>query len=191
MAGTGWGRGTVAVRRSCKRFAAVARIRSVLRIAAAAVALVASSATVLPAQALTTASNTTYCSGTMTLTFTTPLTIFPAARNFSLSGSGTCAGLSSGPASWSSLGMTATDATCEAIAAQGGGTFTVPTESPSVSMTVAGPTAVESWTFLDSGGMNTLQASGVFAWENLAQIQSCLGSGTLSVTLNGSFVVVT
>jgi hypothetical protein len=159
---------------------------------AAAAALVASSATVLPAHALG-AGNTAYCSGNMTLTFTPALTALPTAgRSFSLSGGGSCIGLGSGPVSWmSSSNLQGADTTCEDIVATGLGTITLPSGQTPVNITVVGATAAESWTFMDNGGSNSLQATGAFAWTNLSEIQSCLGSGTTTVSLTGSFVVLT
>lgn len=190
MAETPWRHVSTGVRRSRKRFAALARIRSAPRIMAVAAALVVAHATVLPAHALEVASNTSTCTGTMTLTFFTPLTIMPAARAFSVSGSGSCTGLSSGPATWSSLSISSIDATCEGIVAQGNGSLSVPGAARTVAMIAVGPAPLESWTFMDNTGANSLQASGAFAWTNTAEIQNCLGSGTSTVTLTGSFAVV-
>jgi hypothetical protein len=87
--------------------------------------------------------------------------------------------------------VTSVDATCGGIVAQGSGSFTPPgTTGRPVSIIAAGPTAAESWTFMDSTGANQLEASGAFAWTNTGEIQNCLGGGTLTVTLAGSLVVV-
>ena len=188
------------VHRSCKRFRGLTRIQFATherlhnryrprraRLALAAVAgVLLASGPVMPAHALSVAGGGV-CTGGMTLTFTPPLTSSPAAPVFGVSAAIPCTGVGGSSLTVSGT-VSSLDATCAAIAGIGSGAMSfgvASAQAATIVMAAVGPAQV--WIGFDVGAV--LVASGAFTWTNTTEIGNCLGSGTSTVTLWGSFVV--
>ena len=154
--------------------------------------LLVPAAAAIPAEAAATVGTSPICIGSMTLTFSTPLTAIPSTPTIMVSGSATCSGVSNISVSWTNVApVSGLAVSCEEIVALGSGTLTTPSSNPSVIMLGAGPTLAQTWIFLDTSGAD-LAAVGVFAWTDTTALTNCLtGRGTISsMTVWGALVLV-
>jgi hypothetical protein len=161
---------------------------------AAVAAVVASVLPPLSVSAVATSS--TLCIGTMTVTFTTAITPTPSvvANRISLSGGGTCTGLSNGAGSWSGSATAQAGTSCAGpvIAIDGSGSITLPSPTGTVAVIFAGggTTAAQTWVF-SSGLDGKLVAVGGFVAFPATQISDCISNGSASsITMTGALVVI-
>ena len=148
-------------------------------------------ANAVPAQAVNSVGTSPICIGSMTLSFSPPVTAIPNATTaVSVSGgTATCRGLSNPTVTWSTqFAMTGIEVSCEEIVALGSVSF----NGTTVTALVAGPTPVQSWTFVDTANRSVF-STGVFAWTDTNSLVNCL-SGVPITSMNlsvGVFVLVT
>ena len=167
-----------------------------LRVLSALLGLFLAGANIASAHATTMVNATPLCTGSVTLTFSPPLTRIPGPVAIGVSGSGSCTdpGLPmSTSISWQSTTTLAGQVTsCEDIVASGPGTVTVGSLMTNVFMVMAGPTPVQFSIYIDTSGL-ALLAVGVFTWTDTTALVNCLtGTSTISsMTLWGAMVVVT
>jgi hypothetical protein len=140
--------------------------------------------------------STMVCIGTMTVTYSTPITPTPSisANGITLNGSGTCTGLSNGAGSWTGTATAAAGTSCTGavVATNGSGLITPPLPATPIGVTFAGggTTAVQTWVF-SSGLDGKLVAVGGFVVFPPTQISDCITSGSASsITMTGALVVV-
>jgi hypothetical protein len=166
-----------------------------LRLVVVAVtAVIVSTPATVKASAVVT--STTDCVGTMTVTFSPALTPTPSAsiNGITLSGSGTCTGLSNGSGSWGGTATAQPGTSCAGpvVAANGIGSITLPSPTGNVAVIFAGggATAAQTWAFT-SGTDGKLVAVGFFVASPATQITSCITSGSAtSFTMTGALVAV-
>jgi hypothetical protein len=167
------------------------------RLARLALALLVIGGSIAPAiNAEAVGQGTAACTGTMTLTFGSPVTEIPSlsGKGFGIHGDATCPAGRQTSISWDGAGVAVQGTNCDVfltanVAATG--TFNVAGYNPPVLYEGAGPTSVQTWVMVDMTGLQLI-AVGEFAWLNTAEQLACSrGLGTNTMTLTGALVVVT
>jgi len=128
----------------------------------------------------------------MTLKFTAAITPIPTTTTVTVTGSAACS-LGTTSVSWAIPFPATVTADCEAVVIDAPGTFTTPsTGQTTVTVLAAGPSAVQSWTFIGSG-LASVVATGVFTWTDTTEITNCLSGSPLATTMTlwGAIAVVT